>query len=96
MPEIAHFTPAELPGTAAIWAAGIGLGMAIGARSRAAIAPLALMAAFAGLGMLADSAGWGAGARTGVDLAFLLAAAVLAGVLWRELPGRAERIPDGP
>lgn len=85
MPELAHFTLAELPGTAAIWIAGIGMGLAIAARSRAAVAPLALMAAFAALGMLGDASGWATGTRVAVDLAFLGAAATLAVALWRDL-----------
>jgi hypothetical protein len=83
---LAHFTPTELPGTLAIWVAGIGLGLALGSRSaRAASLPLALMAALTVLGMLADTYGWASPVKIAVDSAFLLAAAALAGTYWRGL-----------
>jgi hypothetical protein len=91
MPEFAHFTLTELPGTLAIWVAGIGLGLALGARAlRATAAPLVLMAALASLGMLGDSAGWPEPVRIALDAAFLLAAGSLAAALWR---GTGARVP---
>jgi hypothetical protein len=84
MPEFAHFTPTELPGTLAIWAAGIGLGLALGTRApRAIVASLAVMAALAGLGMLGDARDWAVPVRIAIDGAFLVAAAALALVLLR-------------
>jgi hypothetical protein len=84
MPEFAHFTPTELPGTLAIWMAGIGLGVALATgASRRIVAALALMAALAGTGMLGDALGWPEGVRIAIDGAFLVAAAALALVLLR-------------
>ena len=84
---IAHFTPAELPGTLAIFVAGIGAGMALVRQEwRAAIAPLTVMAGLAGLGMLADSAGWPAGARIAIDASFLLAGLAVVRALWWRHP----------
>jgi hypothetical protein len=80
----AHFTLSELPGTAAIWASGIALGLALGTRRlRIALVPLALMAALAGLGMLADTSRWSEPLKVALDAAFLLAALSVAVVLWR-------------
>lgn len=92
MAPAAHFTLSELPGTLAIWAAGIALGLALSARKlRIAAAPLALMAALAGLGMLADTYGWPEPLKLAVDGVFLLAALAVAAVLWRGLdPPTAE------
>ena len=33
MLELAHLTPAELPGSVAIWIAGLGLGLLLGSRA---------------------------------------------------------------
>jgi hypothetical protein len=95
MVEFAHFTSTELPGTLAIWIAGIGLGLALATRApRAVTAALALIAALAGIGMLGDAAGWSEAVRIGIDAAFLLAGAALALALLR---GRAgERTLPGP
>jgi hypothetical protein len=91
MPDIvAHFTPTELPGTMAIWVAGIGLGLALGARAtRAAIPALTLLAALAGLAMLGDAGAWAEPVRVAIDAAFLLAAVALAAVIRRDLRARS-------
>jgi len=42
MTELAHFTIAELPGSVAVWVAGLGLGILLGSRQgRAGVAALA-------------------------------------------------------
>jgi hypothetical protein len=83
--ELAHFTPMELPGTIAIWVAGLGLGLALASRApRAVIGALALIAALTGMGMLGDAAGWPEPVRVAIDAAFLAAAVALAMALWRE------------
>jgi hypothetical protein len=82
--DLAHFTLMELPGTAAIWVAGIGLGLAMASGSRRAAPPLVLMAAFAGLAMLGDAMSWADWVAIAVDAAFLLMAAVLAAILLSE------------
>jgi hypothetical protein len=96
VPELAHFTPTELPGTLAIWVAGIGLGLALASRaSRATIAPLALMSALAGMGMLGDASGWPEPIRLAIDAAFLAAGGALSFALWHgrgHLPAAAQ--PD--
>lgn len=75
----------------AIWVAGIGLGIALGARAgRAAISALALMAALSVLGMLGDAYGWAASLRVGIDAAFLLAAVSLALAFGVRLRGAGE------
>lgn len=90
MLELAHFTPTEMPGTLAIWVAGIGLGLALASPERRhAAPPLILLAALAGLGMLGDEAGWAEPLRIAIDAAFLLAAALLARVIWQS---RAEAL----
>jgi heme A synthase len=88
----AHFTLSELPGTAAIWGSGIALGLALGTRRLPIVlGPLLLMAALAGLGMLADAYAWPEPLKLAVDAAFLLAALAVAAVLWRGLdPPTAE------
>jgi hypothetical protein len=85
---LAHFTPAELPGTLAIWIAGIGLGLALSTRGgRAVAASLALIAGLTALGMLADAGGWATSIRISIDAAFLLAAVVLA-LIWGRRAGK--------
>lgn len=89
---LAHFTPAELPGSLAIVVARIGLGYALAAREwRAALAPFAVMAGLAALGMLADSSGWAEPARIAIDAGFLLAGALVVRALYRRHPLHAER-----
>lgn len=93
---LAHFTPTELPGTLAIWVAGLGLGLALGARGGRAVAgPLALMAALTALGMLGDAAGWASYVRVSIDAAFLLAGVALA-LTWRHRLGAGEAKPATP
>lgn len=89
--ELAHFTPTEMPGTIAIWVAGLGLGMALAWRApRAVVAALALIAALAAVGMLGDAAGWPEAVRVAIDAGFLVAAGALALALWRA------RVASGP
>ena len=78
MLELAHFTPTELPGTAAIWTSGLALGLALASRaSRAVMAALALIAALTVAGMLGDSAGWAEPVSVALDAAFLTVAVAL-------------------
>jgi hypothetical protein len=82
--QLAHFTLTELAGTLAIWACGIGLGIALAARrARDAVAPVALLAILAVLSMLGDGYGWDGRLVTAIDVAFLLTAAAIAVALWR-------------
>jgi hypothetical protein len=79
--ELGHFTAAELPGTVAICAAGIGIGFALAISGvRAATIPFALLASMAALSMLADTSGWAETVRIGIDAAFLVGA--LAALRW--------------
>jgi hypothetical protein len=88
--SLAHFTATELPGTLAVWVAGIGLGLALGTgTARAAAWPLVVMASLAVLGMLGDTYGWAPAVKIALDSVFLLAAAVLAATFWRGLRSRA-------
>jgi hypothetical protein len=91
IPE-AHFTLTELPGTIAIWASGIALGLALGARRlRTALGPLVLMAALAGLAMLGDTYRWPEALKFATDAVFLVAAIAAAAVLWRGFDARGHR-----
>ena len=82
VPE-AHFTLTELPGTLAIWASGIALGLAISRRVlRAAAGPVVLMAALASLAMLGDAHSWPGSLKLAIDAVFLVAAIAVAAVLW--------------
>jgi len=94
IPE-AHFTLTELPGTLAIWALGIGLGLALGTRRiRAAVGPLTLIATLACLGMLGDTYDWPQALKLAIDAAFLLAAFAVAAVLWHNLAPHGGREPS--
>jgi hypothetical protein len=94
---LAHFTPMELPGTLAVWVAGIGLGLVLGTRGgRAALWPLALMAALAVLGMLGDTYSWSPSAQAGIDAAFLLAAVALVVAFGFRLRGAREEPSSRP
>jgi hypothetical protein len=80
---LAHFTPAEIPGTLAVLLIGVVLGVAIAKRSlRMGIAAMVGLAVFAGLASLGDSRDWSAGLRLTVDLT---AALILAGCLLVQL-----------
>jgi hypothetical protein len=93
---LAHFTAAELPGTAAILLTGLAVGLA--ARSVRGLAVTLLLCATLALGLvaaLADHAGWagalaGALGQTGWDWLWLASAALAAGLAAhrRALPGR--------
>jgi len=85
----AHFTLTELPGTLAIWASGIALGLAISRRVlRAAAGPVVLMAALASLAMLGDAYGWPGSLKLAIDAVFLAASVAVATVLWRSFDPR--------
>ena len=78
---LAHFTPAELPGTIAILCLGICAGILI-ARRRATtplmVATATALAGFAALGYAADAREWAQEVKLALDLAFLAGAALLA------------------
>jgi hypothetical protein len=94
-PEFAHFTATEIPGTLAIWVAGIGLGLAFATRGlRAAGLPFGLLAAMAGLGMLGDSRGWETWVKIGIDIAFLITASIA--LRWCAAWGGASRLRSSP
>jgi hypothetical protein len=91
---LAHFTPAELPGTLAVLIFGIVIGAA-GARRRTDSLTLAIIGfcGIAAVGAVLDHfKGVSEGLKTGVDAAFLLAGLVLLAVLLRRTSatGRAE------
>ncbi len=74
---LAHFTPAELPGTVAILFVGVVIGMAVHRRSfRAAALAAAALGLFAVLSALGDSEGWSSAVRIGIDACFLAAAVI--------------------
>lgn len=97
MTTLAHFTAAELPGTAAILLTGLGIGLAV--RSTRGLAVWLALAAVVCLGTvaaLADHVGWaaslaGAFGRTGWDWLWLAAAA---GVAWL-VGSRADGLRSG-
>jgi hypothetical protein len=71
---LAHFTPAEIPGTVAVLLVGVLLGASIAIRSlRGIAAAFAVLAAFATLASIADSQDWSGTARTAIDVGFLIA-----------------------
>lgn len=86
MTQLAHFTSTELAGTLAIWACGIGLGIALATRrARGAVLAVALLALLAALSMLGDGYGWDRGVTIAIDVAFMLTAAAIAVGLWRDV-----------
>jgi peptidoglycan/LPS O-acetylase OafA/YrhL len=91
---IAHFTPAELPGTVAVLIIGVALGLALrGERRRARLAAVAAatgFVAFAVVGFAADALHWPEGTRQAIDLSVLVVALAVAAALWflpRREPG---------
>lgn len=91
---LAHFTPAELPGTIAVLFVGVVIGMAVHRRSfRTAALAAAAFGLFAVLSALGDSEGWSGAVRIGIDVCFLAsAAAALAELIALTfLPSRAIR-----
>jgi hypothetical protein len=83
MAQLAHFTPAELPGTFAVLLCGIVIGAAAALRRRDTLM-LAVICFFAlaATGSVLDRFEGVSGAvKTGADVAFLLAAVVLAAQL---------------
>jgi hypothetical protein len=90
----AHFTLTELPGTLAVWASGIALGLAISRRVlRTAAGPVALMAALASLAMLGDAYDWPGSLKLAIDAVFLVAAIGVAAVLWSGPAPHGEQQP---
>jgi hypothetical protein len=88
---LAHFTPAELPGTLAILVFGIAIGASLALRRTDSLT-LAIVGfcGLAAVGSVLDhfqgvSAAW----KTAADIAFLLSGFVLLGVLVRHSPERA-------
>ena len=80
MNVLAHFTPAELPGTLAVLLLGISIGALVVVRrttSATMLAAVAGLLTFAALGYAGDAADWGQPVRIAVDVAFLAAAATL-------------------
>jgi hypothetical protein len=78
---LAHFTPAEIPGTLAVLCLGLCIGVLV-ARGQAATRLMAVAAAslavFAALGYSGDVGGWPEAARVVIDLVFFANAGVLA------------------
>jgi hypothetical protein len=69
---LAHFTPAEIPGTVAVLLIGALIGAAAVRRSLRTLAGgLLALAGFATLASLADSQGWDGGVATAIDVGFL-------------------------
>jgi hypothetical protein len=91
---LAHFTPAELPGTLAVLLFGVTLGTAIALRRRDALT-LGIVGFFglAAAGSVLDRfEGVGEGWRTAVDVVFLLGAGVLLATLTRSARGRNRQL----
>lgn len=82
MPDlVAHFTPAEIPGTLAVLLLGISIGALLAVHREAArgmVLVVCSLVAFAALGYAGDRAGWPDGLRMAIDLTFLSLAVVLA------------------
>jgi hypothetical protein len=83
---IAHFTPAEIPGTLAILILGVCLGGLFEARR--VISPMTWVVAtslviFAALGYSGDVRGWSEAVRIAIDVIFLCHAALLASMILR-------------
>ncbi|MCL4288565.1 MAG: hypothetical protein KJ006_13090 [Thermoleophilia bacterium] len=77
---LAHFTPAELPGTLAVLLLGLSMGALIITRhtaTRPMLVVVASLAVFGFLGYSGDVRGWSEGIRMTIDLIFLLHAVVL-------------------
>ena len=71
---LAHFTPAELPGTLAVLLLGLSMGALIVARretTRTMLVVAASLVAFGFLGWSGDVRGWSEPVRTAIDLIFL-------------------------
>ena len=86
MDVVAHFTPAELPGTLAVLLIGVSLGALVVARRTAGAALLAVggaLLAFAALGYAGDALDWADPVRVAIDVLFLGAAACLAALVVR-------------
>jgi hypothetical protein len=74
---LAHFTPAELPGTAALVVIGCLIGLCLMGRAR--LTPvLVLLLSFGVLGMLADGESWSEPVTLAIDLVYLALAAGIA------------------
>ena len=77
---LAHFTPAELPGTLAVLLLGLSMGALIVTRheaTRTMLVVTASLVVFGFLGYSGDMRGWSIAVRTAIDLIFLAHAVVL-------------------
>lgn len=86
MTLLAHFTPAEIPGTLAVLLLGVALGALVFARratTPATLIVLGSLAVFAVLGYAGDARGWPEAVRVTIDAIFMLHALVLAGLALR-------------
>lgn len=96
MTPLAHFTLTEIAGTLAIWACGIGLGIALATRwARGAAVAVALMALLVVLSMLGGGYGWDGWITAAIDVAFMLTAAVIAVTLWRASDRNRGQVTNG-
>ena len=86
MSVLAHFTPAELPGTLAVLLLGVSIGALLVTRrsaSRPMLAAASALIVFAGLGYAGDAGSWPEAARIAIDACFLLGATALAALVAR-------------
>ena len=77
---LAHFTPAELPGTLAVLLLGLSMGALIVTRheaTRTMLVVTASLVVFGFLGYSCDVRGWSDAVRTAIDLIVLAHAVVL-------------------
>lgn len=77
---LAHFTPAELPGTLAVLLLGLSIGALIVTRheaTRTMLVVTASLVVFGFLGYSGDVRGWSESLRTAIDLIFLAHAIAL-------------------
>ncbi len=83
---LAHFTPAELPGTLAVLLLGLSMGALIVARreaTRTMLVVTASLVVFGFLGYSGDARGWSEGIRMAIDVVFLAHAVVLFALVLR-------------
>lgn len=88
---LAHFTPAELPGTVAILLLGAVMGIGLARDQRVVVLGSLLFAIFATLSALADGLHWATGIRVAIDVVAVLGALVLVRALWLSLPEHVRR-----
>lgn len=83
---LAHFTPAELPGTLAIVLISIVMGIGFARDQRVVVIGALMFAIFSVLSALADGLNWSHEAKVIIDLAALAGGFAMIRALWLTLP----------